>query len=534
MLYFPRWKYTLIAITCVLGFLLSAPNLVSKDALSNLPDWLPSNQVNLGLDLQGGVHLLLQVDVETVLSDRLEALEGDVRQTLRDARIGYTGLGTANESVSVRIRNAEDVEQASDLLLELSAPINANVFSAVPERDIEIETTGSRLSLTFTETARTQRLQSVLEQSIEIVRRRIDELGTNEPIIQRQGADRILVQVPGFDDPQRLIDIIGQTAQMNFHLVDNSVSVIEAIQNRPPPGSVVMPLIDGSGGSVLIRRRVMVSGESLVDAQPSFDQQTNEPVVSFRFDASGAKRFADTTQANVGRPFAIVLDNQVISAPVIREPILGGSGQISGGFTVTAANDLAILLRAGALPAPLSVLEERTVGPGLGADSIAAGEIAAVIGFAAVIIFIIMVYGLFGVFANVALIINVALIFGALSLLQATLTLPGIAGIVLTIGMAVDANVLIFERIKEEVRAGKTPINAIDVGYSRALGTIIDANITTFIAAAILFQMGSGPVRGFAVTLAIGIITSVFTAFTVTRLFVSIWLKSRRPSEVPL
>jgi len=534
MLYFPRWKYTLIALTCALGFLLSAPNLVSKDALSGLPDWLPSNQVNLGLDLQGGVHLLLQVDVDTVLSDRLEALEGDVRQTLRDARIGYTGLGTANERVSVRIRNPEDVPRALELLQELSVPITTNVFSAVPESDIDISETGGRISLNYTETARLQRLQSVLEQSIEIVRRRIDELGTNEPIIQRQGADRILVQVPGFDDPQRLIDIIGQTAQMNFHLVDSSISVIEAIQNRPPPGSVVLPLIDGSGGQILIRRRVMVSGESLVDAQPSFDQQTNEPVVSFRFDASGAKRFADTTQANVGRPFAIVLDNQVISAPVIREPILGGSGQISGGFTVTQANDLAILLRAGALPAPLTVLEERTVGPGLGADSIAAGEIAAIIGFAAVILFIIAVYGLFGIFANVALIINVALIFGALSLLQATLTLPGIAGIVLTIGMAVDANVLIFERIKEEARAGKTPINAIDVGYSRALGTILDANITTFIAAAILFQMGSGPVRGFAVTLAIGIITSVFTAFTVTRLFVSVWLKNRRPSEVPL
>ncbi|MEQ8745435.1 protein translocase subunit SecD [Pyruvatibacter sp.] len=534
MLYFPRWKYTLIAIACALGFLLSAPNFVPKEDLAGLPDWLPSNQVNLGLDLQGGSHLLLEVDVDTVLNDRLEALVDDVRQTLREARIGYTGLGHAGDRVTVRIREQGDVEQAMTLLRELSVPITANVFAAVPERDLAFEENGGRISIEMTDAARTERLNSALEQSIEIVRRRIDELGTTEPVIQRQGTDRILVQVPGLDDPQRLKALLGRTAQLNFHLVDTSVSVIDAIQTRPPAGSQVLPLVDGSGGSVLIRRRVMVSGESLVDAQPGFDQQTNEPVVSFRFDASGAKRFADVTQANVGRPFAVVLDNEVITAPVIREPILGGSGQISGGFTVTEANDLAILLRAGALPAPLEVLEERTVGPGLGADSVAAGEIAAAIGFAAVILFILAVYGLFGVFANVALIINVAMIFGLLSLLQATLTLPGIAGIVLTIGMAVDANVLIFERIKEEAAAGKTPINAIDVGYSRALGTIVDANITTFIAAAILFQMGSGPVRGFAVTLAIGIITSVFTAFTVTRLFVSIWLKRRRPAEVPL
>lgn len=534
MLYFPRWKYTLIALVCALGFLFSAPNLIGKDTLATLPGWLPSNQVNLGLDLQGGSHLLLEVDVDTVLTDRLEALEDDVRQTLREARIGYTGLGATDDHVSVRIREAGDVETALDVLRDLSVPITTNVFAAVPERDLAFEEANGRITITLTEAARTERLNSALEQSIEIVRRRIDELGTTEPVIQRQGEDRILVQVPGLDDPQRLKALLGRTAKLNFHLVDTSTSVVDAMQTRPPAGSIVLPLVDGSGGSVLIRRRVMVSGESLMDAQPGFDQQTNEPVVTFRFDASGAKRFADVTQANVGRPFAIVLDNEVISAPVIREPILGGSGQISGGFTVTEANDLAILLRAGALPAPLDVLEERTVGPGLGADSVRAGEIAAIVGLAAVVVFIFAVYGLFGVFANAALLINITLIFGALSLLQATLTLPGIAGIVLTIGMAVDANVLIYERIKEEVRAGKTPINAIDTGYSRALGTILDANITTFIAAAILFQMGSGPVRGFAVTLAIGIITSVFTAFTVTRLFVSIWLRTRRPAEVPL
>lgn len=534
MLYFARWKVTLIIAVCVLGFLFTAPNFIPKEDLADAPGWLPSNQVNLGLDLQGGSHLLLQVDVETVLTERLEALEDDVRQTLRDERIGYTGLGNNDTSVSVRIRDASQVEQAMGVLRDLSTPVTTNVFAAVPERDLAFEESGGRITITLTEAARIQRLQSAVEQSIEIIRRRIDELGTTEPVIQRQGEDRILVQVPGLDDPERLKDLLGRTAKLNFHLVDTSTTVQDAIQNRPPAGSQVLPLTDGSGGAVLIRRRAMVSGESLVDAQPGFDQRTNEPIVSFRFDASGAKRFADVTQANVGRPFAIVLDNEVISAPVIREPILGGQGQISGGFTVQQANDLAILLRAGALPAPLNILEERTVGPGLGADSVRAGEIAALIGFAAVIVFIFAVYGLFGAFANAALIINVALIFGVLSLLQATLTLPGIAGIVLTIGMAVDANVLIFERIKEEAASGKTPINAIDVGYTRAFGTILDANITTFIAAAILFQMGSGPVRGFAVTLAIGIITSVFTAFTVTRLMVAWWLRSRRPAEVPL
>ena len=534
MLYFPRWKYTLIALVCAMGFLLSAPNLIGRDTLASLPGWVPSNQVNLGLDLQGGSHLLLEVDVNTVLEDRLQALVDDVRQTLREARIGYTGLGATKEHVTVRIRDAADVDRALDVLRELSAPVTTNMFAAVPERDLAFEEAGGRITISMTDAARVERLNSALDQSIEIVRRRIDELGTTEPVIQRQGEDRILVQVPGLDDPQRLKALLGRTAQMNFHLVDSSTSVMDAMQTRPPAGSVVLPMADGSGGYALIRRRVIVSGDSLIDAQPGFDQQTNEPVVTFRFDASGAKRFADVTQANVGRPFAIVLDNEVISAPVIREPILGGRGQISGGFTVRDANDLAILLRAGALPAPLEVLEERTVGPGLGADSVRAGEIATLIGLAAVVLFIFAVYGLFGLFANLALAINIALLFGVLSLLQATLTLPGIAGIVLTIGMAVDANVLIYERIREEIRAGKTPINAVDTGYSRALGTILDANITTFIAAAILFQMGSGPVRGFAVTLAIGILTSVFSSFTVSRLFVSTWLRARRPAELPL
>jgi len=356
--------------------------------------------------------------------------------------------------------------------------------------------------------------------------------GTTEPSIQRQGVDRILVQVPGLQDPTHLKEIIGKTAKLTFRLVDLSVSPEQAIQNGPPPDSELLK--DRQGAPYLIQKRVMVSGEDLTDAQPGFDQRTGEPIVTFRFNSNGARRFAQVTEENVGRPFAIVLDNEVISAPVIREPIRGGSGQISGSFTVEAANDLAILLRAGALPAPLTVIEERTVGPGLGQDSIQKGKIASVVGSLLVVVFMLATYGLFGFFANVAVAVNVAMIFGLLSLLNATLTLPGIAGIVLTVGIAVDSNVLIYERIREEARSGRSAISAIDAGFTRALATILDSNITTFIAAAVLFFIGTGAVRGFAVTLGIGILTTVFTAFTLTRLIVASWVRWRRPQTVPL
>jgi preprotein translocase subunit SecD len=340
--------------------------------------------------------------------------------------------------------------------------------------------------------------------------------------------------MPGLQDPTRLKELLGKTAKLDFHLVDQSMTVEQAKQTRPPPDSEILPGTKGEQQSYLIEKRVMVSGADLTDAQAGFDQRTNEPIVSFKFNTSGARKFAQVTQENVGKPFAIVLDNEVISAPVIREPILGGSGQISGNFTVQSANDLAILLRAGALPAPLTIIEERTVGPGLGQDSIEKGKLSSYVGAAMVIIFMLVTYGLFGLFANIAVAINVAMIFGVLSLLNATLTLPGIAGIVLTVGIAVDSNVLIYERIREEVRHGRSPINAIDAGFSRALATILDSNITTFIAAAVLFYIGTGPVRGFAVTLGIGIITTVFTAFTLTRLIVATWVRWRRPQHVPI
>ena len=536
MLHFAKWKIILVLAVSAFGVLFAVPNLLPARTLDALPDWLPHKQINLGLDLQGGSHLLLEVDLNELIESRVKALVAEVRASLREGRIGYQDLRAGDRKVTVRIRNAEDVDKAVRQLRSLIVPVTSSLLGAGSgANNLEISSgQGNVITLDLTAAALDARVRQAVEQSIEIVRRRVDELGTTEPSIQRQGQDRILVQVPGLQDPQRLKELLGTTAKLVFRLVDVSTTAQQALESRVPAGSEILYSEDGTNTPYLVEDEVMVGGEDLVDAQPGFDQRTNEPIVSFRFNTSGAKRFGLVTQRNVGRPFAIVLDNAVVSAPVIREPILGGSGQISGNFTVEEVNDLSILLRAGALPAKLTIIEERTVGPGLGADSIAAGKVAAVIGTVAVVVFILISYGLFGVFANLALAINLGMILGVMSLLQATLTLPGIAGIVLTVGMAVDANVLIFERIREELRSGKTPIAGIEAGYSRALGTILDANITTFLAAAILFQLGSGPVRGFAVTLAIGIVTSVFTAFTLTRLMVSYWVRRTRPSTVPI
>ncbi len=538
MLHFARWKIILVLVVAVGGILFALPNLFPQSVVKNVPTWLPHRQINLGLDLQGGAHLLFSMDVKELVADWLKNIRGDVRDALRKERIGYTGLRftVANRSVQARVRKLEDADKAFKRLERLSQPVGGTaIFGGnVAARTLKVEKRdGGLIILRLTDSGLTQRVNAAIEASIETMTRRVNALGTTEPIIQRQGRDRVLLQVPGIKDVRRLKDLVGKTGKLEFRLVDGSVPPQEALAGRPPPGSEVLMSDDDPPIPYVIKQRTMVSGESLVDAQPGFDQQTNEPVVTFRFDSSGAKRFGRVTQQNVGRPFAIVLDNKVISAPVIREPILGGSGQISGNFQVTEANDLAVLLRSGALPAKLTIIEERTVGASLGEDSIAAGKIAAVIGMVGVVAFILLAYGLFGFFANLALAVNVALIFGTLSAIEATLTLPGIAGIVLTMGMAVDANVLIFERIREEARAGKTVIAAIDAGYSRALSTILDANITTFIAAVILFWLGSGPIRGFAVTLSVGIITSVFTAFTVTRLMVSYWVMKRRPDKLP-
>ena len=533
MLYFTRWKAAAIILTALVVCLCAVPNFLPASMVDAWPKWAQRHVV-LGLDLQGGSHILLEVDTKTVRKDMLEALRDDVRRVLRDARIGYTGLVVRGNSVEVRIREGGNAGQAREKLATLSQPLGG-IMSATGQRNIDITNDGNLYRLTLSEPAIVERVRQSVEQSIQIIERRVNELGTVEPLIQREGSDRILVQVPGLQDPTRLKQLLGKTAKLDFRMVDTNVSPEQAQQGSLPPED---ELLSGTGKDAgqkyVIEKRVLVSGGDLTDAQPGFDPRTSEPVVSFRFNTSGARKFAEATQVNVGKPFAIVLDNEVISAPVIREPIIGGSGQISGNFTVQSANDLAILLRAGALPAPLTIIEERTVGPGLGADSIARGKLSSYVGAAMVILFMLVTYGLFGLFANIAVAINVAMIFGVLSLLNATLTLPGIAGIVLTVGIAVDSNVLIYERIREEVRGGRSPINAIDAGFARALATILDSNITTFIAAAVLFYIGTGPVRGFAVTLGVGILTTVFTAFTMTRLIVATWVRWRRPQRVPI
>lgn len=524
MIHFPKWKAILVIAVCLLGVLYAAPNVLDRNTAAmlerTLPSWLPVRTVSLGLDLQGGSHLLLEVDVKAVLKERLNGLIDGARSELRQAQVGYTELAVDGDALAVTVREGMRADQARDILRKL-------------DRELEI-TTGEngRLLARFTPQVIAERTKQAVEQSIEIVRRRIDETGTREPTIQRQGEDRILVQLPGIDDPERIKRLLGQTAKLTFRFVDETASTADAQAGRVPPGSEVLPSVDSAAGRFLVvKKRVMVSGDTLTDAQPAFND--SRPVVTFRFDSVGAKRFGDATKDNVGRVFAIVLDDKVISAPVIREPILGGSGQISGSFTVQQASDLALLLRAGALPAPLNILEERTVGPGLGADSIYAGKMASLLGLAFVVLFMTAMYGRFGLYANVALIFNLALVMSSLSILQATLTLPGIAGIVLTMGMAVDANVLIYERIREELRMGRSLVSAIDVGFARANATIVDSNLTTLIAGILLFLFGSGPIRGFAVTLSLGIITSMFTAVMVARLLVVVWLRQTRPKALP-
>jgi preprotein translocase subunit SecD len=532
MLYFTRWKALAIILTALVVCLCAVPNFFPEARVKTWPAWAQRRLV-LGLDLQGGSYLLLEIDSNYVKKEKLDQIRDDARRVLRDAKIGYTGLVSRPDSVEVRVKET-DLPAALSKLREMSQPLGGLLGSS-GQRSLEVADAGGGLiRFTVPQAAITERIRQTIEQSIQIVERRVNELGTVEPVIQRQGADRILVQVPGLQDPTRLKELLGKTAKMEFRMVDTSVPPDQAQQGRVPADSELLMSASAPKVPYVVKKQVLVSGSELSDAQPGFDQRTGEPIVSFRFNTAGSRKFAQATSENVGQPFAIVLDNQVISAPVIREPITGGSGQISGSFTVQSANDLAILMRAGALPAPLTVIEERTVGPGLGQDSIEKGELAAYVGSIMVIVFMLVTYRLFGVFANIAVAINVAMIFGLLSLLNATLTLPGIAGIVLTVGIAVDSNVLIYERIREELRGGRNAISAIDAGFKRALSTILDSNITTFIAAAVLFYIGTGPVRGFAVTLGIGIITTVFTAFTLTRLIVAWWVRWKRPQSVPI
>jgi len=526
MLYFANWKVLLICGVCLLGVIASVPNLFSATQLAHLPSFVPHRQVALGLDLRGGSYLLLEVDVAAAQRDRLNSIIDTVRNTLRDTKIGYTGLTVEGDAIIFTIRDADRIDDARQALAKLD-----------PELTVEIASDGSGTMKFGTVATETRRSQAV-EQSIEIIRRRIDETGTKEPTIQRQGQDRILVELPGVDNPQRIKELLGRTAKLTFQLVDSAVTVDEARRGRLPPGDEILSAEEGRGNrgsgatAYVVKKRVMVGGDTLTDAQATFQQ--NEPVVSFKFDAAGARRFGDATRENVGKPFAIVLDNKVISAPVIREPILGGSGIISGSFTVQSASDLALLLRAGALPAPITILEERTVGAELGADSIHAGAVASIVGVILVVIFMVLFYGLFGIFADIALMFNLSLMLGALSLLGATLTLPGIAGIALTMGMAVDANVLIYERIREELRGGRSMLSSLEAGFTRAFGTILDSHVTTLVAGILLYWLGSGPVKGFAVTLSIGVLTSLFSAILVTRLQIVTWVRQLKPKAIPL
>ena len=533
MLHFPRWKIILITGSCLLFILLAIPSFLSENTRNKLPDWLPKHAVNLGLDLQGGSQLLLEVDFDAYVREQLSNLTDEIRTKFREQKIGYRGLAVSDGKVQFTLREATtaDIEK---IIREVSP-------------DVTLEKTDA-LSYSLTFGAKWQKIsrQQIIDQSLEIVNRRVNETGTKEPIIQRQGDKRILLQVPGLSDPEHLKNLLGRTAKMTFHMVDESVRGDDLERGIVPPGTRVIMSDDrknsseskDSGRHIVhkysIFSRVELSGDLLVDAHTTYDNQSGEPVVAFRFNTTGARKFGEITSQNVGKPFAIVLDNKVITAPVIRSAILGGSGIISGGFTAESANDLSLLLRAGALPAPLKIIEERSVGPSLGADSIAAGTKASLIGIGLVVLFMVAFYGLFGLFADIAMIINAFMTLALLSLFEATLTLPGIAGIVLTVGMAVDANVLIYERMREEVRNGKSPYAAIEDGFRLAFGTIFDSHVTTLVAALLLYQFGTGTVKGFAVTLAIGIICSLYTAVLVTRLMVVTWLRTTKPKALPI
>lgn len=551
MLQFDLWKRIVIWGLVLIGLLMAVPNgfytrveqhndaLVEIEKLGSTPErqaavdewpgWMPSSLVNLGLDLRGGAHLLAEVQVKDVYEAHVKSMWPDVRDVLRPARdvVGAVRrLDSPPDQLRIRIGNPENMDKALELVRSLAQPVAS--LAGVGATNIEVSADGDVITLQLSEAEKQAVDERTIQQSLEIIRRRVDEVGTREPTIQRQGTDRILIQVPGLGSAQELKDLLGSTAKLEFKPVVGRTSDPDA---NPGARNEVLPSLDEEGVYYIVEELPVVTGEELVDAQPTFDQN-GRPAVNFRFNATGGRKFGLYTAENIGAPFAIVLDNEVISAPTIQSAIMGGSGIITGNFTVEESTKLAVLLRAGALPAKMNFLEERTIGPELGQDSIDAGKIAAIVAGIGVLVFMVLSYGLFGLFADIALIINVALIFGLLSMIGATLTLPGIAGIVLTVGMAVDANVLIFERIREELKAAKGPARAIELGYEKALSAIIDANITTFITAVILFVMGSGPVRGFAVTLGLGIMTSVFTAIFVTRLIIVMWFERRKPKQI--
>ena len=528
MLEFPRWKVWLIAIVIALGVLLSVPSLIAGTPLgASWPKWMPQYKISLGLDLAGGSHLLLEADAQDAQKQRLQAMEDEVSTELRrDPQIEIGDISTAGGRLSFLIRNPTQVDAAVERMRNLTKPL-----ALTGTRDWDVQVVDStRIVMTPTATGSAQALKDAMGVARDVVRRRIDPSGTKEITVITEGGNRILVEVPGVEDPEALKRLIGQTARLEFKLVDLSANPTDVQQGRAPPGSQVLPMAQG-GGFMAVKRRVMVSGDQLVDARQSFDQD-GRPDIDLTFNTAGARRFARATQENVNKPFAIILDDKVLSAPNINEPILGGRANITGGFTVQSAHDLAVSLASGKLPVKLNVIEERTVSAELGADSIHKGVIASVVSVALVIVFMLVTYGRFGVYANIALVVNAFLILGIMAMFNATLTLPGIAGFILTIGAAVDANVLINERIREEIRRGRRLLDAVETGYHEAFRAIFDANVTHVISAAIMAYFGSGPVRGFAVVLLIGVVTSVFTAVYFTRMLVALWIRRARPRAI--
>ncbi len=529
MLQLRPWKVALVVFAFVFGVVFTLPNLLPRAVTDGLPSWVPTARLNLGLDLQGGSYLMLEVDTVALKQEKLNNLTEDVRRVLGQKQIAFSGLAINHDAVVARITNAADVAGAYAELNKLSAP------TATGGRDLMVlQGADQTVSLSMPAQSDAAAANQAVEQSIEIIRKRIDQLGTREPSITRSGLTRIVVEAPGESDPEKLKAVIGKTAKLTFQMVDDGTTIEEALAGRVPPGSVLLPSDEAyDPRGVVVKKRVDVSGDMLTDARPSFDQN-GRPAISLRFNGLGARRFGEITTANVGKRFAIVLDGRILSAPNILGPITGGSGEITGSFTQESATETSNLLRSGALPAPLKVEEQRTVGAELGADSIRAGESSLAIGALAIFTFIILAYGLFGVFAAAALVVNGFLIVGLMSLTQATLTLPGIAGLILTLAVAVDANVLTYERMREEARAGRTPLLAADAGFRRAFVTIFDANVTTLIAALIMFSFGSGTVKGFAWTLGIGVFTSVFTAVVVTQVLIGWWFKTFKPKTLPI
>ncbi|MBO9375413.1 protein translocase subunit SecD [Sphingomonas histidinilytica] len=529
MLDFPRWKVWSICLLLAAGVLLSLPSFIPESTaermgLSGLP------RINLGLDLSGGSHLMLEADTTDLAKQNIAKMEEQVRTEMRraDPPIAIGDISTTGGRLSFFVRDASRIDAAVERIRTLTQP-----SGMTGQRDWDVQVVDStRIVLTPTKQGLAQATDSAMQVATEVVRKRIDEMGTREPTIIRQGAERIVVQVPGLQNPAALKALLGRTAKLEFKLVDLTADPAAVAQGRAPVGSEVVAYAEPGQAPIAVKRRAMLSGDELIDAKLSYNSQTNEPVVSITFNSEGGRKFARVTQENVGKPFAMILDGKVLSAPNINEPILGGQAQISGRFTTDSANQLAIALRSGKLPVALKVVEERTVGPDLGADSIRAGTLASVIAVVGVVIFMLVSYGRFGFYANLAVVINVFVILGIMALLNATLTLPGIAGFVLTIGTAVDANVLINERIREELRRGRTPTQAVEHGYKEASRTIFEANVTHAIAGLIMFVLGSGQVKGFAVVLLIGIATSVFTAVVFTRMLVALWLRHKRPTSI--